>query len=102
MSSPTIKLALSARDAAVLLGISERTLHNLRASPDFPAARIVGGRNRWLTTELQAFLESRPRATVGAEPPQLRGTRKRPSLSPTPSQWPVPGTVNAGTADVVG
>jgi predicted DNA-binding transcriptional regulator AlpA len=82
--------ALSAAEAAQFLGVSERTLHNLRRSPDFPAPRVVGGRNRWLAFELVTYLESRPRAAPAAEPPQLARSTKRSLIAPKPETWPPP------------
>lgn len=53
---------LIARDnAALVLGVSERTLDALVANGDLaPPRKISAGRVGWLWRELQAFAESRP------------------------------------------
>lgn len=82
--------ALTAVQSAAYLNISERRLHQLRDDSDFPRPRLVGGRNRWLIEELEAYLRSRPIAEPQPEPPQLSGsTKRKPIIEPKPETWPV-------------
>ena len=97
------QLALSAEDAAASLDISERSFHERRKDPAFPKPRQVGGRLRWVRSELEDWLIAQPVVDTLPEPSQLRSsTKRRQSFAPTPSQWPVPGSVTAGIVDVAG
>lgn len=81
--------ALTVVQSAAYLNISERRLHQLRADPDFPKPRVVGGRNRWLIEELATYLRSRPVAKTQPEPHQLaRTTKRKPTIQPKPEVWP--------------
>lgn len=77
--SATLPVLLNARQAAELIGISERTFHNLRAEPWMPRAiEMRPGMPRWHRMELEAALRERaPRQTdQPAEPAQLRAARQ--------------------------
>ena len=55
--------------AAIALGISERTLEGLVATGDLPPPRKISkGRVGWLWRELQAFAESRPVSDLAPGP----------------------------------
>ena len=67
---------LSAEQSAIFLGISERLFHELRHTPDFPKAVMLGARCvRWKRTDLSNYIDNL--ATVGPqpEPTQLRRIR---------------------------
>lgn len=84
-----MQAALSAAQAAQFLNISERQFHQLRHDPEFPRARAIGTRNRWVSEELIAYLKALPPALKRAEPYQLRQSKKR-RVEPKPETWPVP------------
>lgn len=92
------QIAVAAEDAAELLGISERSFHARRREPGFPKPRQIGGRLRWLCSELSDWAVEQPTVDTLPEPPQLRGTRKRQSFAPAPEAWPIAGHVTAPTA----
>ncbi|RUO68673.1 helix-turn-helix transcriptional regulator [Pseudidiomarina salinarum] len=47
-----------------MLGISRSTLHKLRVNNEIPAPRVISSRCvGWLQSEIDEWLESRPRAT---------------------------------------
>lgn len=78
-SRPPIGPALlNAKQAARLLGISERRFAELRHAAWFPAAIVLGPRAlRWHRDELSAAtLTCAPRAGVGAEPAHLAAARE--------------------------
>lgn len=57
----TPPLIVARENAAVALGVSERTLEGLVASGDLaPPRKISAGRTGWLWRELREFAESRP------------------------------------------
>ena len=65
----TTPLLISAPDAARLLGVSERSFHNLRHRPDFPRPITIGTRCvRWRVADLEAFIEALPPANAVTEP----------------------------------
>ncbi len=100
MKVPAYQLAFSAADAAALFDISERSFHQRRKDPSFPKPRQVGGRLRWIRSELEDWLIAQPEVDTLPEPRQLCiSAKRRQSLTPTPEAWPVPGTVTAGTLD---
>lgn len=69
---------LDAPAVAVLLGVSERTVHILRRDATFPRAIQLGTRCvRWCRAEIEAWLAARPRQAEPNEPPQLRAARAR-------------------------
>jgi len=71
-------IALAAKNAARVLGVSERYFHLLRARPDFPAGHALGdngGQVRWLRSELECWLSARPPAGLKPEPIQLQRGR---------------------------
>jgi predicted DNA-binding transcriptional regulator AlpA len=75
-------LCVSAKAAAAVLGISERSFHALRAHSDFPQPRSLaaGGRClRWSIAELEQWLAARP-AVVESEPTKLQRGREIRSL----------------------
>ncbi len=66
-------LLIDAPEGARLLGISERSFHNLRKRDDFPrpvtgllASRIV----RWRRANIEAFVANLPTAPVALEEPE--------------------------------
>lgn len=73
----------SIKGAALVIGVSELTIYALRQRPDFPKARALadGGRlgrlNRWIVSELLAWLARQPVAELDCEPKQLRGRKYR-------------------------
>ena len=90
MKIPEYQLALSAKDAAALLDISERSFHERRKDLAFPKARLVGGRLRWVRKELEEWLVAQPSVDALPEPPQLARSAKRPLITPKPEAWPPP------------
>jgi predicted DNA-binding transcriptional regulator AlpA len=76
MKTHDVPVLLAAPQAAQLLAISERKLHELRREPAFPKARQLGARSlRWLRSELIEYAESLPRASLLPEPPHLKAER---------------------------
>lgn len=58
--------------AALVLGISERQLYELRKREGFPKARWLSARvSRYLVSELVAWLAEQPVCAAAAEPAQL-------------------------------
>lgn len=72
-------LFLNARQAAELLGVSERTLHAMRARGTLPAPVQLAERAlRWNRQELISHvLTKAPRVVGAAEPEQLASVRLR-------------------------
>ena len=71
-------IALSAKEAADRLRISERTFHALRGRPDFPKPRGLanGGRClRWSASELREWFDKQAGVPKSTEPPQLAARR---------------------------
>jgi predicted DNA-binding transcriptional regulator AlpA len=67
---------VSATDGARLLGVSERTFHELRHRPDFPQARQLGPRCiRYSVEELKVWASALPRQ--GPQPEPLSLAQKR-------------------------
>ena len=55
----TVRLAVTARDAARLLGISRAQLYRLHSSGRLPRPVYLGGRApRWYVEELRAWLDA--------------------------------------------
>lgn len=70
----TPPLLIARENAALVLGVSERTLEALVASGELaPPRKISAGRVGWLWRELQAFAESRPVSDLGSGPGRRRG-----------------------------
>jgi predicted DNA-binding transcriptional regulator AlpA len=66
---------LDAKQAAALLGISERRFYQLRHEPNFPVGRQLGPRTvRYSSSELLEWTKSCPPATR-VEPAQLQQGR---------------------------
>lgn len=69
-------ILVSVTDAADLLGVSERTIHELRRRPDFPKPVELGRRCvRWHLEELRAWATELPRQQILEEPSQLAQKR---------------------------
>ena len=64
---------LTAEQAAILMGISERTFHSLREKPWMPRPVVLGPRIvRWVKTELIAAAINMPRqGPAPGQPPHL-------------------------------
>jgi predicted DNA-binding transcriptional regulator AlpA len=65
-------LTADAVRAASLLGVSERTFHNLRKRADFPraVALLSNSRPRWRTADLEAWVKALPLIEAEAQEPQ--------------------------------
>lgn len=64
---------VTARQAAALLGISERSLHALRAKGLVPLPLDLGPRSqRWITSELIEHVKANAPRGMQAEPAHLR------------------------------
>lgn len=78
---PVAPIAVSVAGVAAMLGVSERTVHDLRRTdPTFPLPRDLTGRGtclRWSVDELAAWLHARPTHETVTEPPQLVARRYR-------------------------
>lgn len=77
MESDQLAYSLNASESAKHIGISLRSFRKLVADdPTFPAAVCLGGprSSRWIRTELEAYVASRPRVHR-EEPPQLAAAR---------------------------
>ena len=62
-SDPSIRrLLISVKDIAQQLGLGQRTIWRWADLGRFPAPRKIGGRRMWLVTEVEAWVESRPKA----------------------------------------
>lgn len=69
-----LPLLLNAKQAAEVLGVSERTFHKFRKHPWMPAAVVLGPTAiRWVRTEIEAAIVAfLPRQDKNAtQPPQL-------------------------------
>lgn len=55
------KLALTARDVAVALGISERSVWRMASSGEIPPPVRIGRCSRWRRSSLDAWLEKEER-----------------------------------------
>jgi predicted DNA-binding transcriptional regulator AlpA len=78
-------LLVSAHQAARIIGISERTLHNFRKREDFPKPIVLGPRTvRWRRQEIEAWIASLPANTeTRTEPERLCSSRHaRKAVSP--------------------
>lgn len=78
---PVAPIAVSVAGVAAMLGVGERTVHDLRRSdPTFPRPRDLTGRGtclRWVVDEVVAWVAARPTHDAAPEPAQLRGRRYR-------------------------
>jgi predicted DNA-binding transcriptional regulator AlpA len=70
-------LLISASQAARIIGISERTLHNFRKRDDFPKPIVLGPRTvRWRHQEIEVWIASLPAETQPrSEPERLCSSR---------------------------
>ena len=59
---------LTRRDVEARCGLDRSTIYRLMRKGRFPVPLKIGGRNvRWLSSEIEAYLNTRPRANgVGA------------------------------------
>ena len=78
MSDSSSKVCLTEPEAAGLLGVSRRTFQRMRAGDpqNFPKPIELGPRTyRFIRSEIEAYLVSRPRVAYGEEPAQLTAAR---------------------------
>lgn len=74
--------------------VSERGLADLIANdPTFPKPVMLGGprSSRWIRTEIEAWIASRPRRVAGDEPSQLTAARAAKAAGRTPAPAPFDG-----------
>jgi excisionase family DNA binding protein len=68
---------LSAKKAAALLGVSERTLERLRTDGEGPKYIKFGQTVRYQTSDLLAWIEGRKRASTSDSGAVQQGVRRR-------------------------
>lgn len=56
--SPKEALTVSAKELAIMLGVSVRQIWRLNAAGMLPRAVSLGGSRKWLRKEIEAFLEA--------------------------------------------
>ncbi|MBY0437379.1 MAG: hypothetical protein K2W80_04235 [Burkholderiales bacterium] len=74
-----LPLSVPAAEAAELVGVSERSFHDLRRRDGFPAPIKLFGplRPRWRVADLRAWVESLPELELQPTPLQLIEGKRR-------------------------
>jgi predicted DNA-binding transcriptional regulator AlpA len=87
-----LPLSVAAAEAAELVGVSERSFHELRRREGFPAPiRLFGPlRPRWRVADLRAWVESLPELDSQPMPAQLLAGKQRKRAARKAAGWGKP------------